>query len=280
MKAYTFRVHRNGVERLDWVAEDLDQASQRLPQGTYTTLRTFQGRKFLRLDAHLDRLERSATLLGFPIRLDRPQLRHALARALDHCGFSESRLRITVALEDETAHPKPEVYITVEPFQPPDESLYQRGVRVITMLITRADPRAKSTRFITPSRTLKAGLPQEVYEVLMITGDGKVLEGFTSNFFAVLEGRLITAGEGVLEGITRGMVLELAPEVLPVELRAPHLHEVTAFQEAFITSSSRGIVPVVVINEQVIGDGKPGPITAELRRRYEVQVRREAAPPE
>lgn len=280
MTAYTFRILRNGVERLDWIAEDLDQASQRLSQGTYTTLRTFEGRKFLRLDAHLDRLERSAALLGYPIHLDRPRLRNALAQVLERYRFPEARVRITVGLENDLPLPQPEVYVTVEPFRPPDEELYRRGVRVITMLITRADPRAKSTRFIVPSRTLKAGLPQEVYEVLMITGDGKILEGFTSNFFAVLEGRLVTAGEGVLEGITRGMVLELAPEVLPVELRAPRLREIPAFQEAFITSSSRGIVPVVVINEQVIGDGRPGPITAELRRRYEAQVRREAAPPE
>lgn len=278
MTTYTFRVHRNGVEPLDWVAEDLDQASQRLPQGTYTTLRTFGQRNVLRLDAHLDRLERSAALLGHPIRLDRPRLRRALAEVLKRCRFPEARLRITVALEDGSPRSRSECYISVERFQPPDEALYQRGVRVITMLISRADPRAKSTRFIAPSRTLKASLPQSIYEVLMTTGDGRILEGFSSNFFAVLEGRLITAGEGVLEGITRGMVLELAPEVLPVELRAPRLQEIPAFEEAFITSSSRGIVPVVVINEQVIGNGRPGPVTAELRRRYEEQVRREAVP--
>ncbi len=293
MTAYVFRVDRDDLTQLDWTAEDLDQASRCLPQGTYTTLRTFEGHKLLRLEAHFDRLERSATaLLGHPVHLARRSLRCALARALHRCSFPESRLRITVALEGDpgpsaipmasTIDPGSdplEVYITIESLQPVEADLYRRGVQVITMLITRADPQVKSTRFIAPSRELKAGLPSEVYEVLMVTGDGQILEGFTSNFFAVLDGRLVTAHQGILEGVTRSLVLELAAEILPIEGRPPRLAEIPRFDEAFITSSSRGILPVVVINDQVIGGGKPGPVTIELQHRYEEQVRREATPP-
>jgi branched-chain amino acid aminotransferase len=293
MTAYVFRVDGDNLTQLDWTAEDLDQASRRLPQGTYTTLRTFEGAKLLRLEAHFQRLERSATaLLGRPVRLARQSLRRALAQVLRRCRFPESRLRITVALEGDPGPPAtstarvlhpgpdpPQVYITVEPLLPIAADLYRRGVQVITMLITRADPQVKSTRFIAPSRELKAGLPREIYEVLMVTGDGEILEGFTSNFFAVLGGRLVTAHEGVLEGVTRALVLELAAEILPIERRPPRLAEIPRFDEAFITSSSRGILPVVMINDQVIGDGKPGPVTIELQHRYEEQVQREATPP-
>lgn len=272
----TFHLIGGGLSVADFAGDSLDEVSRHLPDGTYTTLRTFAGDRFLRLDVHLDRLEDSAGVLGKTLKLDREQLGRALAAALARADFPESRVRITIPLDGEQS---PDIYITVEPFEGMDPELYETGVRTITMLIARASPRAKATGFIVPSRTLKAGLPREIYEVLMVTGDGQILEGFTSNFFAFVDGRLITAEEGVLEGITRSIVLELAEELFPVERRAPRLTEVTLFDEAFITSSSRGVVPVVVVNERVIGDGRPGPLTRRLRRRYDEYIKQAARPP-
>ncbi len=82
-----------------------------------------------------------------------------------------------------------------------------------------------------------------------------------------------------MEGITRSIVLELGEELFGVERRAPRLTELRQFEEALITSSSRGVLPVVVINEQVIGAGKPGPLTQRLRRRYNEYARQAARPP-
>ncbi len=271
-----FHLTSDGLSPVEVAGKNLDEVSQHLPEGTYTTLRTFDRDRFLRLHAHLDRLEESARVLGKTLKLDRGRLGQALADVLARAGFPESRLRITVPLNAEES---PDVYITIEPFKGIDPRVYETGVRTVTMLIARASPRAKVTGFIVPSRTLKAGLPHGIYEVLMMTGDGQILEGFTSNFFAFVEGRLITAEEGVLEGITRSIVLELAEALFPVERRAPRLAEVPEFDEAFITSSSRGVLPVVAINEQAIGDGRPGPLTRRLGRRYDEYVRQEARPP-
>lgn len=273
---YTFHLTRDGLSVVDVPGNGLDEVSRHLPDGTYTTLRTFNRNQFLRLDAHLDRLEESARVLGKRFKLDRSRLGHALADVLARVDFPESRLRITVPLNAEGS---PEVYITIEPFNGVDPALYATGIRTVTMLIARASPRAKATGFITPSRTLKAGLPRDIYEVLMVTGDGQILEGFTSNFFVFIGGHLVTAEEGVLEGVTRSIVLELAEELFPIERRAPRLAEVPQFDEAFLTSSSRGILPVVVINERVIGDGRPGPLTWQLRRRYDAYIQQAARPP-
>lgn len=272
----TFHMTEDSLSCIDFPGQSLDEVSRHLPNGTYTTLRTFGKHRFLRLDAHLDRLEDSAHLLGKTIRLDRGRLGQALADVLARADFMESRLRITVPLD--TGNP-PDVYIAIEPFRGIDPGLYKTGVCTVTMLIARTSPRAKTTGFIVPSRTLKAGLPSDIYEVLMVTASGEILEGFTSNFFAVIGSRLLTAGEGVLEGITRSIVLELARELFTVELRAPLLTEIRQFDEAFITSSSRAILPVVAINEQVIGRGKPGSLTQLLRQRYSMYVMQEAKPP-
>lgn len=276
-RVYTFRLRGDELCPLDLAAENLDEASRRLPDGIYTTLRTFDGTRFLHLDAHLDRLEDSARVLGRDLVLDRSRLCRTLADVLSRIEFPESRVRITIPLE--SGDTSPEVYVSAEPFEGVDSHLYEAGVRAITMLIARVSPRAKATGFIAPSRTLKAGLPREVYEVLMVTADGRILEGFTSNFFALIDGRLCTAAEGVLEGITRSIVLALAGDLCTVQQRAPRVTEIPQFDEAFITSSSRGVLPVVVINEHQIGAGKPGELTQRLRRRYDEYVCRTAEPP-
>lgn len=273
---HTFRLSREGLSPTDLSGDTLDEVSNQLPDGAYTTLRTLGGDRFLHLGAHLDRLVDSASILGRSMKLDVGRLRQALADVLTQMDFPESRVRITTPLNNGEST---QAYISVEPFEGVDPEFYETGVRTITMLIARATPRAKATGFIRPSRKLKAGLPHEVYEVLMVTGDGQILEGFTSNFFAFIDGKLLTAGEGVLEGITRAIILDLAETLFPVEQRAPRVTEIPRFEEAFITSSSRGVLPVVVINEEVIGDGRPGRLTQRLSQRYDEYIRQTARPP-
>lgn len=274
--ARTFQLSGDQLFETDLSGASLDAVSRQLPNGTYTTFRTFGGDRFLRLNAHLHRLEESASLLGQDLHLDGRRVRQALADVLARTDFEESRLRLTVPL---APHPRPDIYITVEPFEGIDPELYATGVRTLTMLIARSAPRAKTTGFITPSRTLKAGLPADVYEVLMVTADGKILEGFTSNFFAFIGSELRTAGSEVLEGITRGVVLELARDLFTVVERPPHVSEIRDFAEAFITSSSRGVLSVVAIDDVTLGDGKPGPRTQQLRQCYEAYVKSAAVSP-
>jgi branched-chain amino acid aminotransferase len=119
-------------------------------------------------------------------------------------------------------------------------------------------------------------LPAGVHEGLLASEDGSLLEGLSSNFFALHQGVLRTEGERALPGITRSLLLEVAEGVVPVALRAVRVNELPAVSECFITSASRGVLPVVRVDSLEIGTGRPGPVTAELRRRFDQRIEAEA----
>jgi branched-chain amino acid aminotransferase len=107
---------------------------------------------------------------------------------------------------------------------------------------------------------------------------GQVLEGSSSNFFALLNGVLRTAGDGVLAGVTRGIVLEAAKGLLPIVTEPISLNDMPNLREAFITSISRAVLPVVAIDAEVVGSGVPGPYTREIIQRFNARLERELEP--
>ncbi len=248
-------------------AESLSMASQALPHGAYTTLRTYRGR-ILRIADHVRRLEESVALEGRPASLEAERVRRAVSLALRLGAHPESRLRLTFA--------PPRLFVSIEPFAPPSNDLYQQGVTVVTLPWRRENPGAKDTRFIATAKDAYDRLPTGVHEGLLVADDGAILEGLTSNFFFVRDGVLHTQEGGVLPGITRGLVLEVAAGVLPVSWAPVRFSDLATLGEAFITSASRGILPVVRIDEVRIGDGSPGPTTRELAHRFEELIAREA----
>lgn len=269
-----YRVINGQAQPWELPARTLAEASLALPQGVYTTLRIYPEGYVVRLDDHLARLESSARILGRPLGLDRGEVRHALGQAFWHSGFPQARARLAATPPPKPGHP--DVSIALEEFLPPDPEIYTQGVRVRTIGALRTHhPQAKTTDFIATSRRLYREMPSDAYERLMVDEDGRILEGLTSNFFALKEGAVYTAGHDVLEGVTRGIVIELAARLLPVRLESVRQDEVARLSEAFITSSSREIVPVVAIDDVTIGDGRPGPITRRLLETYRSQIRRE-----
>jgi len=143
---------------------------------------------------------------------------------------------------------------------------YTQGLKITTMKYERFLPRIKSTSYmaaIVGSRDAKA---KGAHDALFITTDGKhILEGTTQNFFGVMDNKLYTAKDGMLEGITRKVVLQLAEaEGIPAVVDVLPTEMIPRFQEAFITSTTREITPIVKVDDLVIGDGSPGPITKRL----------------
>lgn len=240
--------------------------------GTYSVFRLYSGQRVLRLDRHLDRMRRSAELLGAPFPHSNADLRAVLREAVEAAGFDMPRVRLTVPYD------APEtVVVALEPFAPPPAEVYARGVRVGLADSPRKQPRAKDSRFIEQRSELRASQP-DMYDVLLCDGEGGILEGTSSNFYAVIDGVLHTAGQGALEGIARSILLEVAPGVLPVELTTPHEEQISQMDEAVLTSSSRGVVPIVEIGGQTVGTGRPGPLTAKLGRAYDDRVEAELEP--
>lgn len=253
-----------GVVPTPYQVPSLAAAVSHEPDGVYTVARTFFGDRALLLDAHLDRLEESARLSGIPLYVDRDQLRTALRFALHAAGYPDAKFRITVPREDPSR-----LYLALEPYQPVPEAIMREGAHVITLPIVRENPVVKTTAWMTARKPSQDALPQGVYEGILRSEGGRLLEGMSSNFYAVLNGALYTAGEGVLAGITRRAVLEIAAELLPLRPEAPHQRDMPRFTEAFLTSSGRGVVPITRIDETPIGAGTPGAITRALQEHYD-----------
>jgi branched-chain amino acid aminotransferase len=247
-------------------AATLAETSAALPAGAYTTLRTYGGAKVVRIDQHTRRLQESLPRPG--ATLDPRDVRAAVAEALKANSHPESRIRLTWA--------PPRLFVSIEPFAPADPLLRQKGVRCMTVDARRDQPQAKDTHFLATAHAAYTALPALMHEGLMVGDDGAILEGLSSNFFAVIGGKLHTEEERALHGVTRAMVLEIAKEMMPVGKGAARKDALDAIQEAFITSVSREVLPVIGIDGVTIGDGKPGPKTLELIRRFDERVAREA----
>jgi branched-chain amino acid aminotransferase len=254
----------------------LNQASEALPQGGYTTLRTYGKSNALHLEDHFARLEETARLSGVIIQMDWSRVRSGMRQALAAFSAPEARVRLTV---DQMEDPG-ELFISVEPLSIPSMGAYAEGVAVATQLMMRLSPKAKLTGFISRANEIRRQSASEnVEEVLMVGPDNRILEGLTSNFFAFYRGEIWTAEDGVLPGITRSLVLEECQnEKLRIRLSGFPLEEVPALSEAFITSTSRAVLPVTRIDNLKIGYGLPGPITNRLLERYQRRVSVEVQP--
>lgn len=250
------------------------------PGGVYAAFGTWNDRRVILLSAHFDRLEDSAGRVGFPLRLDRALIRSELCTIMRDAGLAGARIRLSAHPDDLAAKP-PLLLVSLEPFAGPPVALREQGVACRTARrAARSSPEAKQTGWLDERRRLgDSASDPPPYEWLLLDDDERILEGSSSNFYAIRDGApdgrpaLETASDGILPGIARSIVLDVAREVCEVRLVPPRAGDIGSFSEAFITSSSRGIVPVVEIDGAPIGDGTPGPVTQELSRRYDERAR-------
>ncbi len=269
MPIKAFRLFENQLTPLDTSASSLDVFTASLADGFYTTFSTLAaGTKVLGLKSHLQRLYEPAGEMNLKPSANEKTLREEIAKLAQENLPNESRLRLILTKDSG------DIYIGIQPFMPFPESIYQNGVHVITSQIMRHDPRIKGTDFITQSQDQRKLLNKDVFEILL-TKDGKIYEGMTSNFYVIkhvgARSSLITAQRGILLGVTRKAVLKLAREAgLDIKYQAPSLSE--SFDEAFLTSSSRGVVPIVSIDEKSVGQGSVGKWTKKLIVAYQEYV--------
>lgn len=271
-----YAVAANGPRELSVPAgaDGFDGLYEGLTLGVYSALRTYQHRKFLDLEHHLARTRQSMARLGWDYAWDEACLRRGLDQVCSAAPFAEMRVRFDVLAAPAGARGSDSrELIALAPFTAPAREVYAHGVAVITTAaIQRDDPLTKSAHFVQRRKSIEAVTPG-AYEHLIVAGDGAILEGFSSNFYVVCAGVLRTAGQGVLEGVTRRIVLELARERgIAMDLAPPRAAELARADEAAISSSSRGLVPVVRIDGAAVGTGMPGPVIASLSAAYEAYV--------
>lgn len=266
MPALVKRLTPGGLADASYVAKNLRDAAQYEPvEGVYTVSNTYNSTQTLLLDAHLDRLEDSASRQGAALQLDRSRLRRALRQMIVTSGYSDVRFRISAP-----ANTPGELLLSIEPFQPPAPHVINTGVRCLTSAAAERDnPASKSSAWMHQREALLATMPAGIYEVFLLDSGGGILEGLTSNFYAIKDGELLTGDDGVLAGISRIIVRKVCPGIIPLRWHTPPLDDLPRFSEAFLSSSSRGIIPVVEIDGLTIGAGKVGSITRKLRIAYD-----------
>jgi len=273
-----FAVNPSGPKRLPipYNASNIHELFDDLPLGVYTSLCTFEHDKFLHLKDHLDRLEASIAHLGLNYQLDRRLLRRTLQRVCSDYPLPNARVRLDVlARPAEQLDSDSQMLIGLSPFPPVPDHVYLNGVHVgVARSLSRNRPKIKKADFVLERRGVTLENPS-VYEHLLLDAGGFILEGTSSNFYAVRNGEIWTAGSGVLEGVARKIILETANELtIPVKLETVNINNISSLDEAAISSSSRGLVPVVQIDEHNVGSGRPGPITKRVLKSYNMYVSR------
>ena len=240
-----------------------------LPLGVYSALRTFQHERFLGLELHLDRTDRSLELMGWPERLDRPSLLAALDRCVRAYPGPDSFVRFDVlAAPPRALGTEERTLLALSPLVAVPEACVRDGVVVRLSPLRRERPLIKVASFVVARRPYPLGR-RDAYEHLIVDSEGRILEGTSSNFVALQGGRLRLTGELALQGVTQRIVSALARELGLESANAPLRPEDLAdVDEAFLTGSTRGIVPVVAVEEQRIGTGAPGPWTRRLIDAY------------
>jgi branched-chain amino acid aminotransferase len=264
------KITRSDIQQLDLDLPDFDSITTALPPGLYTTFRTYAERtKVIGLRAHLDRLYLPAKVQGIAPAIRRQDdLRDTLAGLLNRFDAPEARVRLILDIAQEPGT----MYVLLQPMKPLPPEVYRDGVSVEISRTSREKPSLKQTAFIGESAFDRTRIGDGVFEILL-TSKGRILEGITSNFFYVLNGVLCTAGRGVLIGVTRQTVLGLAKKNhIEIGYKALPLNDIPLLEEAFLTSSSRGVVPIVRIDGQLIEDGTVGAMTMKLMQLYNQQV--------
>jgi branched-subunit amino acid aminotransferase/4-amino-4-deoxychorismate lyase len=284
------------TELLAWVDGELVPITQatvsvldrgfRSGEAVFETLRAYGDHPF-RLDAHVQRARSGAEVLGFS--LDGEVLRAAVTATAtanaERLGGEDSALRLTASagsLDPASPFPgapygDPTVVVTSHRLAI-DPRVYADGVTAITVALTRELPQVKGVSYAAALAARRRARAAGADEALLISPDDRILEGASSNVFAVVDGRLVTPPlkEGLLEGVTRGVVLQLAAsQGIDVELRTLHRDELLGATEAFLTASVRQLMPLVAVDGSPLTDGRPGTVTRAMQAAYRAEVERE-----
>lgn len=254
-------------------------------------------RRVFKLDAHIDRLLRSLHVLRIPPPLTRDGFRAAALDLLRRNEMVDGFLRIVVSrgscayvsLDPRTATTGPTVVMLTRAADPPREIATihgdTQGITAITASITKTpsaslESRVKSNNYLNSILARWEAIDAGVDEAILLDGRGSVTEGTGDNVFAVCGGRLVTPPAlNILEGITRETILALAPAVpIPGETRELTPYDLYTAEEAFLTSTVVGVLPILRLDGRTIGGGKRGPVAARLQALYDETLLRDGTP--
>jgi branched-chain amino acid aminotransferase len=251
-------------------------------EGIYETLRTYNKVPFL-YDRHMRRFRGSAERLNLLVPFDDETLAAWVDDTLAAAGdLREAYIRILLTRGvgdlsyDLGATPAPSLVIIVKPQEEVPKHVDDNGITLSLVSILRNHPESvnpiiKSNNLLNNAMAMQRAHQHGAEEALMCNYRGELAECSQTNFFLVRDRRLLTppSTAGLLEGITRGFLFDLARDA-GIDAREEVLRpeDLETADEAFITGTTRELSPVVRIDDRLIGSGKPGPVTLDLLQRY------------
>jgi branched-chain amino acid aminotransferase len=249
--------------------------------GVFEGIRSYGGKVF-KMTEHLDRLWESAKAIWLEVPMTKTQMAKAIDDTLAINGIKDGYIRVVITRGEGTLGldpnrcGEPQIIIITDSIALYPKEYYENGLEIITVSVMRnhpaaLSPRIKSMNYLNNILAKIEGLQAGCIEALMLNHKGEVAECTGDNIFLVRRGALLTppTDAGILEGITRDTVIDLAREA-GIEVREIALtkHDVYVAEECFLTGTAAEIVPVVKVDARVIGAGKPGPMTADLMARF------------
>jgi branched-chain amino acid aminotransferase len=254
--------------------------------GVFEGIRAYSGRIF-EAEAHLKRLWHSAKAIRLVIPLSPEQLRSAIEQTIRANNFTDCYLRVVVTRGagylglNPNKCSSPSVFVIADTIEMYPREMYEQGMPVITASIIRNHPNALSPRvkslnylnnILAKIEAVDAGVP----EAIMLNHEGNVAECTADNIFIVQSGVLLTptTHDGILEGVTRAVVLRLCQKLqIPTLEKTLQRHDLYVADECFLTGTGAEVVPVTKIDGRGIGSGQPGPMTRRLMEAFHRHVR-------
>ena len=234
------------------------------------------------LDEHLERLFASASGISLNIPSSKNEIKDQIQTTLDAAGNSESSIRIIITRGvgeidlDPSSCLKPNIIILVKDFPQIPEEKYAKGISVALVSIKRnsrdsLNPAVKTGNYLNNILARVEAAKTGAEDAIMMNPWGQLTEATTSNLFFVIDGRLLTPDKecGILSGITRDKIIQLANENgMPLEEGKWPGEELLKAEEIFLSGTVKNIMPVSVLDNRPVGNGKPGPITRKMMKLY------------
>ena len=245
--------------------------------GVFEGIRSYQGRVF-KLDEHLQRLYDSAKAIMLQIPISIEDMQEAVLETLRRNQLHDAYIRLVVTRGvgdlglDPDKCPVPTIFIIADKITLYPPNFYEDGLEIITVSVRRnyaeaISPRIKSLNYLNNILAKIEGKQAGVEEVLMLNAEGYVVECSGDNIFFLKDNAIVTPPThlGILEGVTRNTVIDLARELgITVEEKVFTRHDLYTAEECFLTGTAAEVIPVVKIDQRIVGNGHPGTVTQKL----------------
>lgn len=237
--------------------------------GIFDFLITYNRRPFY-LKEHVARLENSAKEIFMELQHTNEEICEIVEETIrrnPHHTESNVRIVYTGGISPDGVTPQGNgiLMVMATPKHVLPDWWYTDGAPIATVDMVRFIPASKSTNYLSAVfAQQEARKKYEAIEAIYVNKQNQVLEGTTTNIYGVKGNTIVTPEDGILHGITRSVVLDLAKDKYTIDLRPIDMAELKEFDEIFLTASNKEIVPVSKVNDMVVKDGKPGAVTRDI----------------